>query len=771
MRRKLAPVAVTCALIGGLVTAAGGRAVATGPIIGDFDGDGYGDLVIGMAGDDLRGVDAGAVAMISGDPTRVNLAKSFVVRQPVVRGAASSTGAQFGRAVAFGDINGDGRADLVVGAPGERVGPAVAAGGINVLFGTTAGLTAAPSQHVTQGNGTEGLAETGDLFGAAIAVGDVDGDGWADVVVGAPGEDAGAIVDSGVVHLLRGSASGLSATGDQVFSQAGPVPGNVEADDRFGSAVALADFDGDGHLDLAVGAPGEDVGAEVDAGTVVVFYGTAAGLRVQRAISITQGARLSGAPEVGDRFGSTVAVGDFDGDGYDDLAMGAPGETVEGQQSAGSVHVVYGSPSGLSSARHQAFVEPAGMQAGGPAAGDSFAAALAADDFDADGRSDLSVGVPGHDVGGSSDAGAVVVYRGTPDGLGLSAPLMLTQDGSGGATAEPDDRFGAWLSTGDSNADGYPELVVAAPGEDLGSVIDAGVVSVFAGGRDGLRGDAEVVGEFGIRGAAAEAFDGFGSGGVTPPWLDRLNVHRRQAGLDPVTESPVLSASAGRHADYMVHNEVVTHAEERGKARYSAEGDRSGRNSNVYGTVAAATPDVDAIDGWMTGPFHAVGLLAPSLRVVGYGASRSANGKVQMAASLDVWSAPRVSTTTTRPSLWPGDGSVVALNRHVAEYPSPASECPGHSGLPILAFFPAGVGEGSASLTFEGAPVDVCVFDADTYRNSDATAERLGRRALFAAHAVVVMARSPLEPGGRYCVDVSSGDAVVHSCFRVDPNA
>ena len=109
--------------------------------------------------------------------------------------------------------------------------------------------------------------------------GDFNGDGIGDLAVGAPGEDIGAIVDAGVVHVMNGSAAGLTATGSQYWNQnSAGIADAVETGDGFGSTLTAGDFNGDGRDDLAIGAPAEDVGATVDAGVVHVLYGSAAGL-------------------------------------------------------------------------------------------------------------------------------------------------------------------------------------------------------------------------------------------------------------------------------------------------------------------------------------------------------------------------------------------------------------------------------------------------------------------------------------------------------------
>ena len=175
------------------------------------------------------------------------------------------------------DFNSDGFADLAVGVPAENVGGIDNAGAVNVLYGTAAGLTGTGSQLFTQDSpGVGSSAEAGDLFGLALATGDYNHDGFADLAVGAPGEAVGAIANGGAVNVLYGSASKLTGVGSQLFTQDSPGVGSAaEAFDFFGTMLAAGDFNHDSLDDLAVGTPFEAVSSIVDGGAVNVLYGSA----------------------------------------------------------------------------------------------------------------------------------------------------------------------------------------------------------------------------------------------------------------------------------------------------------------------------------------------------------------------------------------------------------------------------------------------------------------------------------------------------------------
>jgi hypothetical protein len=330
---------------------------------GDFAGDGRTDLAIGAFGENAF---AGVVHVLSGSPAGLTATGSQLWSQdsPGVAGAAEE-GDQFGFALAPTDPNGDFRGELAVGAPGENDSTGVA----HVLVGSAAGLTATGSQLWSQDSpGVAGTAEPDDRFGNALTSGDFSGDSRGDLAVGAPGEN----MFSGVVHVLYGSAAGLTATGSQLWSQDSPgVAGVVEGFDLFGGALADGDFNADGRADLAVGAWGENSFA----GVAHVLYGSAAGLTATGSQLWSQDSPgVAGAPEGADFFGQALAAGDFNGDAHAELAVGAPGENV----STGVVHVLVGSAAGLTATGSQLWSQDSPGVAGTAEQGDLFGATLEA---------------------------------------------------------------------------------------------------------------------------------------------------------------------------------------------------------------------------------------------------------------------------------------------------------------------------------------------------------------------------------------------------------
>ncbi len=321
---------------------------------GDLNGDGRGDLAVGVPGEGVGSGKVGAVHVLYGGASGLSADGDQLWHQnsPGVLGTAE-VGEFFGSALAPGDLNGDGRSDLAVGSH-ERLGAAVQAGAVNVLYGGASGLSADGNQFWHQNSpGVLDTAEDGDEFGGfagTLAAGDLNADGRADLAVGVPFENVGGETDAGAVSVLYGTASGLSASGNQFWHQNSPgALGSAEYLDQLGRGLATGRFNGDGRADLAVGARAESVGSVSSAGAVNVLYGGASGLSAdgdQLWHQNTPG--VLDTAEDDDEFGFALAAGRFNGDGRADLAIGARAESVGSVFMAGAVNVLYGGASGLS---------------------------------------------------------------------------------------------------------------------------------------------------------------------------------------------------------------------------------------------------------------------------------------------------------------------------------------------------------------------------------------------------------------------------------------
>jgi len=495
------------------VSASGSASQATG----DFNGDGKKDLAIGVpfesvdsstTGQSVGG--AGAVNVIYGSSKGLS-ATATKTNQIWTQNSgsiddSSEQADNFGKSVASGDFNGDGFDDLAVGIPSEDVGSVIDAGGVEVIYGSSTGLSATtvPDQFWTQASANvEDISEQGDNFGSSLAAGDFNGDGKDDLAIGVPHEGIVSSTDqAGGVNVIYGSSTGLSTTTvpDQFWSQdSANVEDVSEQGDNFGSSLAAGDFNGDGDDDLGIGIPSEDVGSVFDAGAVSVIHGSSTGLSattVPDQFWSQDSANVEDVSEQGDNFGSSLAAGDFNGDGDDDLGIGVWHEgVVSSNDQAGAVNVIYGSSTGLSATTvpDQFWTQDSASVDDSAETDDLLGFSLVAGDFNGDGDDDLGIGVLGEDVVFQDDsAGAVSIIYGSSTGLSATSVLpdkFLTQEYPNVAgSSDSGDEFGFSVAAGDFKGDSKYDLAIGVPGEDVGNprVDRAGAVNVIYGSSVGI---------------------------------------------------------------------------------------------------------------------------------------------------------------------------------------------------------------------------------------------------------------------------------------------
>lgn len=461
-----------------------GRAVATG----DFNGDGFDDLAIGVPFEGLGSIGfAGAAHIVYGTAAGLSdIDNQFWTQDsPGIDETAEATD-EFGWALAAGDFNGDGFDDLAISAAGENFSAGSGNEGLaHILYGSVSGLTANGSQIWSQADpDVEDDAESGDAFGHALAAGDLDGDGFDDLAVSAPDEFIDDDSQAGAVNVFYGSAVGLTADRDEFWhlDRAG-MPVAATAGDRFGRALAIGDFDGNGTDDLAVGIPLLDtqiaVPELIDAGGVVLLSWDGNSLAPDPMLWSQEVGTLGETADAGDSFGNALAASDFNGDGFDDLAIGV----YEEGPNAGLAHAIYGSPIGLTTDGNQSWTQDSPGIDETLESGDYFAWGLAVGDANGDGFGDLAVGAPGETLNGVMGAGVVTVLPGSASGLtGMGSRTW--QQGADGVLNTPntDDTFQSFarfLVAGDFDGNGAAELAVASVGEDLPGIADVGAVNII----------------------------------------------------------------------------------------------------------------------------------------------------------------------------------------------------------------------------------------------------------------------------------------------------
>jgi len=507
---------------------------------GDVNGDGFSDILIGAHGHDGAFLNGGRVSAYFGDASGT---PDFLAWISVGDQADADWGISISTA---GDVNGDGFDDVIIGAPRYDNGQ-TDEGRATVYHGSPSGL----------GSTAAWTAESGQVnarFGEVAGAGDVNGDGFDDVIVGCPRLDNGH-TDEGRAYLYFGSPSGLSA-----------VPAWMTESDqtqaRFGVSVAGAgDLNGDGFDDVVVGADQYDV-SQTDQGAVFVYLGSASGPSVAPSAILTTGVAnahfgtdvsivgdtnadgfsdilvgtwvgtahtyagaASGTPSLlrdlsvigglASSFGLFVApAGDFDGDGFADVAVSAP--TYDGSAvDQGAVYFIQGSRFGP--AQDYRITDP------NPRAGEWFGLAALAGDLDADGFSELLIGAPFRDATGFGE-GRAFLYGGQTIGseeVWYYDPLLEQH------------RTGSSLSgAADFNADGFSDVLVGAPGADI--LTERGRAFAYYGGSTlpGILPDWDVQatspgGGFGLRVANAGDIngDGFDDAAVSELSFNRVNLY------------------------------------------------------------------------------------------------------------------------------------------------------------------------------------------------------------------------------------------------------
>ena len=432
-----------------LLAPAASAAAACDPgngVAGDLNSDGLPDVVVGVPSyDDERG----AIDILFSDGQRRFVPASEFLPQ-------SRPGDRFGESVALGDLDGNGCAELAVGAPGR-----------DSSRGSAYLLRSSASNGLTLVRVFNGTADHGSFGAQVLLLTPAAATPAPQLVVSAPTADDGAKWEAGQVAVIPLTATGSQASPRTVITQNSPgVPNTSENGDRFGTALAGQD------RTIVIGTPAEAVGSRREAGMVTLLSATAAKPTTYSGVAVTQNATgVPGTAEAGDLFGSAVAFRDH----Y--VLIGAPGETIGKAKWTGQVHILNFDPAKRTFRSLRAVHQDSPGIPSSNETGDYFGSSVALGINTVDQLTAI-VGAPGEAVGKVLGAGTVTMFRANRSG----GATRLVRQGAGGVggKAEAADHFGSSvavlsgdLNDGEAMRDGF---VVGVPGEDVGSVQDAGVV-------------------------------------------------------------------------------------------------------------------------------------------------------------------------------------------------------------------------------------------------------------------------------------------------------
>lgn len=465
---------------------------------GDVNGDGLDDVLIGAAylNDGMTYTGGAYVVFGSATPGPFKLKASDLngTNGFLITGSADEDFAGVSVSAA-GDVNGDGRDDIIIGASGVGQNPPDY-GAAYVVFGRTTPFPAKLS--VDDLNGNNGFVIYGeaqqDKFGTSVSTaGDINDDGYDDLIIGATGA-AGDVANSGAAYVVFGKSTFAmnNYVGGPADSSGFKISGVSAADSAGGSVAGGGDVNGDGYDDVVIGASGANSGG-TDRGAAYVVFGKATfSTNVVLSNLASGGFRIEGLTN-GDRLGGSVAiVGDINADGLADVGVGAKFADSDGNTDNGAAYVLFGHTGAFPTALKTTaanFNGTKGFKLTGANDGDYAGGEIrGAGDINGDGRDDLIVGAENAYVGPGLHKGKAYVYLGHSGDFDASRNLVLLQGAEGFSLSgvnDGDDAGDAVNAAGDLNGDGFGDLIVGASLADEGGD-DRGAAYVVYGGPVGM---------------------------------------------------------------------------------------------------------------------------------------------------------------------------------------------------------------------------------------------------------------------------------------------
>jgi Ca2+-binding RTX toxin-like protein len=464
---------------------------------GDVNKDGIADLIIGAPNADFSGSDSGQSYVVFGRRTEFALDTNLSALDGSIgtgfRIGGITAGDYSGRSVSgAGDVNGDGFADVIIGSPGADPNGSDS-GRSYVVFGRSGGF--APNIIASALDGSNGFRINGiafgDVLGTSVSSGNVNGDGFSDLIIGAPGVNASRPngLDAGQSYVVLGRGGGFApviSPSDLNGSNGFRINGIAEKD-LSGTAVSRGDVNGDKIADVIIGAPNVDFitsgGNRVDAGQSYVVFGRSSGASVDidpLALNGSNGFRINGIA-AGDLSGTSISSGDVNRDGFADVIIGAPNADPGGRVDAGQVYVLFGSNQGFNADINLSTInENIGFRIDGLAAGDNLGASVSSGDVNADRFADIIIGSPGADANGADSGRSYVVFGGRFVGAGGQVNLSTLANVNGirrGLSidgAQAGERSGSSVSTSNVNGDQCDDVIIGAPNSDTNGGADAG---------------------------------------------------------------------------------------------------------------------------------------------------------------------------------------------------------------------------------------------------------------------------------------------------------